>query len=110
MVAYHRFYDAVLLLIPLAWAISAIAQRRTVAAAWGVLLLMVPFFLNAATVLKVMEQRAPLPAWLLDQWWWNTLVLPQQAWALLGMAVLLILAGEQHRTMQRGDDTTAVTL
>src|SRR6185503_18584336 len=48
MVVYHRFYDGVLLLFPLAWAIGAVAKRgRDAVPGWCVLLFLVPFFTNA---------------------------------------------------------------
>ena len=64
--------------------------------AWGLLALLIPYFLNAATALKMIEQKVALPSWLLDAWWWDSLVIPMQAWALPLMAILLIAARERE--------------
>lgn len=97
MIVYHRFYDGVLLLLPLGWAIGQLSVRRGDGLAWCALALLLPYFANLATALKLIEKRAALPSWILDQWWWNDLLLPAQAWALLGLAIVLVMAGERER-------------
>ncbi len=92
MVAYHRFYDGVLLLVPLAWAISRVANRDRVAPACCTLALLLPFFLNSATALKWLQNSNRLPTWLVESWWWEHLLLPHQGWALLLMAMCLPVA------------------
>jgi hypothetical protein len=96
MVVYHRFYDAVLLLIPLAWAIDGIARARRSALPWCALALLVPFFLNSAVALAWLRSAGHLPAWIVDCWCWEHLLLPHQGWALLALAICLLVA-------QRGD-------
>ncbi len=97
MVVYHRFYDGVLLLFPIAWVLTALARNRRDVLAWCMAVLLTPFFLNVATGLSILEKRAALPSWLLDEWWWNGVIMPVQAWALLALAVCLVLAGERER-------------
>lgn len=98
MVVYHRFYDAVLLLIPLAWAIDGIARARRSALPWCALALLVPFFLNSTTALVWLRSAGHLPVWLVDCWCWEHLLLPHQGWALLALAVCLLVA------QRRGSD------
>jgi hypothetical protein len=97
MLVNHRFYDAVLLLIPLAWAINAAALRPRDALPWCVLALLVPFFLNAATALHWFADAGRLPGWLIEGWWWERLLLPHQGWAILGIAIVLLIAQRTHR-------------
>jgi hypothetical protein len=99
MVTYHRFYDAVLLLAPLAWALDAVAGRPAAhpagghrLAGWCTLALLVPFLLNSATALHWLSKNDRLPAWIDGGWAFERLILPHQGWALLGMAVCLLMA------------------
>jgi hypothetical protein len=96
MVVYHRFYDAVLLLVPLAWAIDAAARNRRDRIAWCVLLLMLPFCLNSATALVWLAGKGYLPEWLTQSPLWERVLLPHQGWALLAMAVCLLLAQRRN--------------
>ena len=97
MIVYHRFYDGVLLLFPLVWAIAAIARRASnggivLAPAACVLVLMTPFFTNSATVLWWLAFEQKLPASITDSWAWSAIAMPHQSWALLLMAACLIWA------------------
>lgn len=100
MIVYHRYYDAALLLLPLAWAIGAVSSGRRPVLGWCLLILSVPIFVNWATVMKYVEARAALPAWMLDEWWWNGLLMPLQAWSLLLMSVAMTVA-----TLRRSSGT-----
>jgi len=95
LVAYHRFYDAVLLLFPLAWAISTVANRdelsRNRILASCVLVLMVPYWANSAAALGQLRDDHRVPTWLLDCWCWDHLIMPHQVWALLAMAICFVL-------------------
>jgi hypothetical protein len=93
MVTYHRFYDAVLLLIPLGWCVARIADRQRPGAAWCVLALMLPYFLNSATAVRWLQKTDRLPARLVDTWWWEHVFMPHQGWALLAMSLCLLVAG-----------------
>ena len=45
-----------------------------------------------------MQTRAGrIPAWLTSQWWWDAFVVPQQVWALLLMALVLLSAQARLR-------------
>lgn len=91
MVVYHRFYDAVLLVWPLALAIRTIAAPgRDRALGLALLVLVGLYFLPGAAALASAAQRGWIPARLTTGPLWNALALPHEAWALPCMAVLLI--------------------
>lgn len=83
---YHRFYDAVLVCFPLAWAIAVWPRQG----ALPVLVLVSPFFASLAAVLGVWEAEGRLPAAVTDTFAGRVLVAPHQVWALCGIAVALL--------------------
>jgi hypothetical protein len=69
-----------------------------------VLALCADFFLRAQTGLQVIGQRQILPSWLTSGVFWNTFVLAQHVWALVLMAiVLLVAAAKNGNTRATGD-------
>jgi hypothetical protein len=103
LVTYHRYYDAVLLAIPIAWACSAIGTPR-----WRqgvvVLALCADFILPFQSALNSIQQMGILPSWLTGSVFWNAVVLAQFAWALVLMAsVLLVAAARDRQQMPRSE-------
>jgi alpha-1,2-mannosyltransferase len=90
---YHRFYDAVLLAVPLAWGFSRAAKGNI---RYLVLLLISPFLLPGGTLLEDLRNRGALPDALANARWWNAIVMPHQAWILLALAVVLVYAMAQR--------------
>lgn len=91
MVVYHRFYDAVLLVFPLALAVSTLwspGRRVPGAALLGLLAL---FALPTAAILAEAAKRGMIPAGLSGTLLWEHLILPHQALALPAMAAVLLL-------------------
>ncbi|MEM7577367.1 MAG: glycosyltransferase family 87 protein, partial [Planctomycetota bacterium] len=97
LIAYHRAYDAVLLIVPAVWALRAWARGARVTVALvglGVLLYLVRL---PELVGHVLPQRgtawhpARLPGW-------QTLFMHQGTWSLLLMAGSLFLAGTTRRS------------
>jgi hypothetical protein len=90
LVTYHRYYDAVVLALPIAWAMAAwrTPQRRL-----GVLSLVLcaNFILPVQTALHDLEQRQIVPSALTDGVIWKT-VLMTSVWALILLAAVLIVA------------------
>lgn len=88
---YHRFYDAVLLLLPLAWAIANFHGefRRH---ARICLILMTPFLLPGAALLNHIAAGTPLRQ-VSQTWWWNMFILPHEIWAVLLLSCVLLAAG-----------------
>ena len=70
LVAYHRYYDAVILVLPIAWSFSVLGTDR-----WryglAVLLLGVDFVAPLLGALRTIQQRQFLPAWLTDSLLWQ---------------------------------------
>jgi hypothetical protein len=77
---YHRSYDAVVLVFPMAWALSPIVPRSQ---SWPVLLTLVLFSVPLDGVLLALDKLGFIPAWLSSGAVWRSFVLPCQAWALL---------------------------
>jgi len=98
LVAYHRYYDAVLLVIPIAWACSVMGtpQRHL---GMVVLILCADFLLPFQSIFFEIGQRGILPASLTGGVFWNAVVLAQHVWALIFMAITLLVAaaGDRHR-------------
>lgn len=96
-VTYHRFYDAAILCLPLAWAIRAGAPtagriRLAVLACCAV------FFIPGAWALQVLADRGELPSALVRSALWDVVLLRHQNWALVILMLLLLAAVRRART------------
>lgn len=87
---YHRFYDASLLIFPLAWCLSVLSGplRR-----WAsiVFVLLLVFLVPGGTILEELPYTRYLGP-LQHSRWWTALVLPHEVWVLLLLSVFLLLA------------------
>jgi hypothetical protein len=84
---YHRFYDAVLLIWPVAWSILLVKKN------WVTGLTMVaiaPFFVPGQAMLAELTGSGQISSAVAGSWWWNGVVLPHQAWFLLLLSALLL--------------------
>jgi len=88
---YHRFYDASLLIFPLAWSLAALNGPLRALARSVLLVIVLVFLLPGGTALQQLQQAGHFAA-LRNYWWWNTLVLPHECWSLLILAALLLRA------------------
>jgi hypothetical protein len=89
---YHRYYDASLLVIPLAWAIAS--RMKPIADA--TLLLVAPFALPVGWAQNVVR-RGYIAATTADSRLWHVLVNPLQVWLLLALSIVLIAAIPRRR-------------
>jgi hypothetical protein len=96
LVAYHRYYDAVLLAFPVAWALSVLAGGHRLEGV-AVLLLSADFILPFQTALHDMQQNQRLPVWLTGGPLWETVLMSQHVWALVLMTVVLLFAAARDR-------------
>ncbi len=96
LVTYHRYYDAVLLSLPIAWGVSALSGPRK-HEGLAVLVLSADFLLPFQTALHAMEESRAVPAWLVDSGLWESVLITQHTWALVGMAVVLVFAAARER-------------
>jgi hypothetical protein len=88
---YHRFYDAVVLIIPLAWLFGNWKSLgRSVKAVVSIALL--PFLLPGGTMLQVLQSEKRIPASVSNAWWWHLVVLPHEVWALIALSFVLLYA------------------
>jgi len=85
---YHRFYDAVLLVLPLCWVFASYRKARLPAIL--ALLLMIPFLIPGGTILQTMQINGRIPSALSERWWWDTIVMPHEIWALLFLSLMLL--------------------
>ena len=86
---YHRSYDAALLVFPLAWVLRHTHQRPPWARAG--LLIMTLFLIPGGAFVNQIAERVHLPASVVTSGWWRSFVVAHQAWALLILALLLLL-------------------
>jgi hypothetical protein len=94
---YHRFYDAALLVLPLCWVFASFRKARLPAI--FALLLMVPFLIPGGTILQTMQINGHIPSTLSERWWWDTIVMPHEVWALFFLGLLLLYEMAVQRTV-----------
>ena len=89
---YHRFYDAALLIFPLAWSITALTapngRLRTLARAVLAVIILV-FLVPGGTILTQFQQAGHFAA-VQNYWWWKTIILPHESWSILLLGLLLL--------------------
>jgi hypothetical protein len=88
---YHRSYDAMLLVIPLSWAVASLEGSQRLIA-WLLILLMVPFLVPGPVMLQQLIAKGRLPASLNDEFWWSAIVLAHEVWTVVLMSLLLVYA------------------
>jgi hypothetical protein len=99
LATYHRYYDAVLLALPIAWAMSVLGTVRWRGGA-VVLVLCADFLVPAQTALHDLQDRGLVPAGLTETWIWQTVIMAQHAWALLLLAGVLLVAAARTRRLK----------
>jgi hypothetical protein len=93
---YHRFYDAGLLVIPLAWCFAEIAGLWK-AIARSALALMIPFVFPGSAVLEKWESHSRVPDSLARSQLWKSIIMPHESWALVLLCLVLLLALRANR-------------
>jgi hypothetical protein len=85
---YHRFYDAALLIWPLAWSILVVKRTwitvLTVAA-------IAPFFVPGQAILAEFTRSGEISTSVAKTWWWTGIILPHQVWVLVLLTILLLI-------------------
>jgi glycosyl transferase family 87 len=84
---YHRSYDAALLIFPVAWAL--LGNHRQPAVARACVILSVLFLTPGGVLVNLLAEQAHRPGAIVNSWWWRSLIVGHQAWALLALAVFL---------------------
>ena len=106
LVTYHRYYDAVLLVLPIAWGI--VMLRRRPVAGIAVLVLCADFLFPFQTALHDVQQRNVLPGWMSANTIWDTILITQHVWALV-LLVVVILWVAWDMAKAPGDEAAAVS-
>lgn len=88
---YHRSMDAAVLLLVLAWCVTPLAHPSKLSK-WASLAL-IPFFLApGSAVLYSLASSGQVSAKWTTSWIWQALLIPQQTWAILMLAIALLCA------------------
>lgn len=88
---YHRYYDAGLLVLPLSWCLTGRSGRSKTIARIA-LLLMTPFLVPGTALLQQLAERGKISDAITHSWWWGSIVMPHQTWALLLLSLALLYA------------------
>jgi len=99
--AYHRFYDAVFLILPLAWAFGEFRTTLRHQAIASVVLIMV-FLIPGASLLFSLVKWGWVPASISQAWWWQALVMPHQVYTITAVAFCLLWALIRRRAADDG--------
>jgi hypothetical protein len=104
---YHRFYDAALLIWPLAWSILLVRKRSVTLAT---LLPIAPFLVSGPPLLAELASTGRISTGIAHGWFWNAIILPHEVWALLYLGVVLLHFADQNEVEQNlrlsGDSAT----
>jgi hypothetical protein len=92
LIVYHRAYDAILIVFPMAVAIRLIVDRTDRVLGWAMMALCAVFFAPGPVVLSTAAQRGWVPASFSGSALWQDLIMPHEAWSILALATLLIVA------------------
>jgi hypothetical protein len=115
LVTYHRAYDAVILIFPLAMGWRGFLAGRhdedphekfVWPRRWDygvLLLLMLPFAAPGAGILAAAQKRGWVPEGLSATWLWRFIIMPHATWALVAMCAWLIVL--RARTGPRADQS-----
>lgn len=95
LLAYHRSYDAVILMIPIAWAISRFGTGvRTIERLVPIAALFAcsAYLMPSSALLFALESRGTIPESFASSTFYVLLIQPHQVWALGALAIILIVA------------------
>jgi hypothetical protein len=96
---YHRFYDATLLIFPLAWAWTA-WQGPLRAQARATVMLMLVFLVPGGAALEQFRHTGHIQS-LQHSWVWGTFIMPHEIWSLILLACILLNAMRARATLHR---------
>ena len=105
LVTYHRYYDAVVLALPIAWAFSMVGTTRWRQAAL-VILLCTDFIFPVLGAMRLADERQMLPLGLTDSLIWRVVLLPIHVWVLVSLVAVLLWSLARAPRHQVGADTS----
>ncbi|MEM9881545.1 MAG: glycosyltransferase family 87 protein [Planctomycetota bacterium] len=103
LVVYHRFYDAVLLALPVCALLCGWRRRHRIVAILAVGLLL-PFAVNLPAAVRVFGGRVGWVSGLVESPFGRWVALPVYTWCLLGLALLAVGVLSRRRGAERGAD------
>jgi hypothetical protein len=71
----------------LAWSLLLVRKRLFAALTLATIC---PFLVPGAALLDKLALAGRIPSAIANGWWWNTIVMPHEAWDLILLAVLLL--------------------
>jgi len=86
---YHRLYDASLLILPIAWALS-FKKEIVSAKTFLTISLILPFLIPGAVLLSQISDRLRIGQQTLFGRWWKAIVIGHETWCLLLLGLLLL--------------------
>ncbi len=89
MIVYHRYYDATLLLIPVAWAITTLPRARLVPIT--LLAAIAPFAIPGGAALYVAADRGIIPNAITSTALWTDGLLLHQAWLVPVITAITVI-------------------
>jgi len=88
---YHRFYDAALLIWPLGWSLLILKQQyRNLVLL--IIACIIPFLLPGAALLNQLAEKGRVPSNIVDDWYWNGLIVSHQVWMVMILCTVLLAA------------------
>lgn len=99
LVTYHRTYDAVLMLIPAAWALRGLGTSTAapgVRIRQAVLACCATFVFPGQVLFQYLGGRGAVPGWVAGSTMWQATVMCQHVWAILICAGLLVRGAWQE--------------
>ena len=88
LVVYHRFYDGVALLFPMALGAAGLmagARRH-----WVTIAVCALYLVPGPVALVQLKAAGRVPSWIGETWAWDRLIVAHQAWALFGLMWWLV--------------------
>jgi membrane protein implicated in regulation of membrane protease activity len=90
---YHRYYDALVLMIPIASALAVVDRPGRYWGSLAILFCTAPFYVNWTFILETWIQSGRIPAIVAHSIWWNFFILPSQTWFLVAMVGVMLWLG-----------------
>jgi hypothetical protein len=101
LAVYHRFYDAAILCLALAWAASTYAHEPSLRrVAVGAAACCAVFFVPGAWMLQRLVNDGKISTQAAQSFWWNVIVIRHQNWALVALFVCLMIAIRRYRRLE----------
>jgi hypothetical protein len=103
---YHRFVDAVVLLLPLCWCLT-VRKPKYKQIALIVVLFELPFLVPGASLLVTLADSGHISREVASSWWWNAVVVPHEVWSVIAISFALLYAMGVSAQIRSAPETIA---